>query len=168
MVDCQYLYIDSICDELGNKTEAKTYGDGDKIIVDNSAPTVTDEEVVKILRKKYKLDVVFDNWSNGKTVQLPLIRESVGLGNQSIANDISNGNNTYTIHSEGVSTYDALFTSDLVRAIDSANLAWPEYEKIQDQRLREKAIETGIADVISKAIGSKSKGSNFLTTARYS
>ena len=73
---------------------------------------LADEEVVKILRKKYKLDVVFDNWSNGKTVQLPLIRESVGLGNQSIANDISNGNNTYTIHSEGVSTYDALFTSD--------------------------------------------------------
>lgn len=33
--------------------------------------------------------------------------------------------------------FDALFTSDLVRAIDSANLAWPEYEKIQDQRLRE-------------------------------
>ena len=25
---------------------------------------LADEEVVKILRKKYKLDVVFDNWSN--------------------------------------------------------------------------------------------------------
>ena len=33
--------------------------------------------------------------------------------------------------------FDAMFTSDLVRAIDSANIAWPEYEKIQDKRLRE-------------------------------
>ena len=73
---------------------------------------LADEDVQKILRKKYKLDVVFDNWSNGKTVQLPLIRESVGLGNSSIANDIASGNTSYTIHSDGVSTYDALFTSD--------------------------------------------------------
>ena len=73
---------------------------------------LADEDVLKILRKKYKLEVVFDSWSNGKTVQLPLIRESVGLGNQNIANDIASGNTSYTIHSEGVSTYDALFTSD--------------------------------------------------------
>ena len=73
---------------------------------------LADEDVLRILRKKYKLEVVFDNWSNGKTVQLPLIRESVGLGNQNIANDIASGNTSYTIHSEGVSTYDALFTSD--------------------------------------------------------
>ena len=33
--------------------------------------------------------------------------------------------------------FDVLFTSDLIRAIDSANLAWPELEKIQDKRLRE-------------------------------
>ena len=33
--------------------------------------------------------------------------------------------------------FDFLFTSDLVRAVDSANLAWPELEKIQDKRLRE-------------------------------
>ena len=73
---------------------------------------LADEDVLKILRKKYKLNVEFDNWSNGKTVLWPLIREEVGLGNQSIANDISSGNTGYTIHSEGVSTYDALFTSD--------------------------------------------------------
>ena len=73
---------------------------------------LADEDVLKILRKKYKLEVVFDSWSNGKTVQLPLIRESVGLGNQNIANDIASGNTSYTIHSDGVSTYDALFTSD--------------------------------------------------------
>ena len=69
-----------------------------------------DEEVVKILNKKYKLNVIFDTWSNGKTITLPLIRESVGLGNQSIVNDIKSGK--YTIKSNGVSTYDALFTSD--------------------------------------------------------
>lgn len=33
--------------------------------------------------------------------------------------------------------FDAMFTSDLVRAIDSSNIAWPEYDKIQDKRLRE-------------------------------
>lgn len=33
--------------------------------------------------------------------------------------------------------FDVLFTSDLIRAIDSANIAWPNYEKIQDERLRE-------------------------------
>ena len=73
---------------------------------------LADENVQKILKKKYKLNVIFDSWSNGKTVQLPLIRESVGLGNSSIANDIASGNTSYTIHSDGVSTYDALFTSD--------------------------------------------------------
>ena len=33
--------------------------------------------------------------------------------------------------------FDALYTSDLIRAIDSANLAWPGYSKIADERLRE-------------------------------
>ena len=33
--------------------------------------------------------------------------------------------------------FDALFTSDLIRAIDSANIAWPEIKKIVDNRLRE-------------------------------
>lgn len=32
---------------------------------------------------------------------------------------------------------DVIFTSDLVRAIDSANLAFPNYKKIVDARLRE-------------------------------
>ena len=33
--------------------------------------------------------------------------------------------------------FDAIFTSDLVRAIDSSNLAWPSLEKVADKRLRE-------------------------------
>jgi len=33
--------------------------------------------------------------------------------------------------------FDVIFTSDLIRAIDSANIAWPNFEKIQDNRLRE-------------------------------
>lgn len=33
--------------------------------------------------------------------------------------------------------FDIIFTSDLIRAIDSANLAWPNCKKIQDERLRE-------------------------------
>ena len=72
---------------------------------------LADEEVKKILQKKYKLNVIFDTWSNGKTITKPLIRESVGLGNQKIINDLSNGIE-YTVLSEGVSKYDALFTSD--------------------------------------------------------
>jgi len=72
---------------------------------------LNDEDVNKILRKKYKLNVIFDTWSNGKTITKPLIRESVGLGNQSIINRMSSGEE-FTILSEGVSKYDALFTSD--------------------------------------------------------
>lgn len=33
--------------------------------------------------------------------------------------------------------FDIIFTSDLIRAIDSANLAFPNVKKIQDRRLRE-------------------------------
>ena len=72
---------------------------------------LADPDVTKILKKKYGLNVVWDTWSNGKTISLPLIREYVGLGNESIARSISEGD-SYTIASEGVSKYDALFTSD--------------------------------------------------------
>ena len=33
--------------------------------------------------------------------------------------------------------FDVIFTSDLVRAIDSANIAFPDVKKIHDERLRE-------------------------------
>ena len=72
---------------------------------------LNDKEVKKILRNKYKLDVVFDTWSNGKTITKPLIRESVGLGNKSIIERLNNKEDI-TILTEGVSKYDALFTSD--------------------------------------------------------
>ena len=72
---------------------------------------LADEEVVKILREKYKLNVVYDTWSNGKTITWPLIREMVGEGDKTIVSRIANGEQ-FNIRSEGVSTYDALFTSD--------------------------------------------------------
>ena len=72
---------------------------------------LNDKDVNKILRKKYKINAVFDTWSNGKTITKPLIRESVGLGNQNIINRMSSGEE-FTILSVGVSKYDALFTSD--------------------------------------------------------
>ena len=72
---------------------------------------LNDKEVQKILKNKYKLDVTFDTWSNGKTITQPLIRESVGLGNSDIIQKMKNGMK-YEITSEGVSKYDALFTSD--------------------------------------------------------
>ena len=71
-----------------------------------------DEEVLSILRKEYKIDVVFDTWSNSKTVSQPLIRETIGLGNQDIIQRMENGEK-FTINSDGVTKYDALFTSDI-------------------------------------------------------
>ncbi len=65
---------------------------------------LADERINEILKKKYKLNVVYDTWSNGKTVSLPLIRESVGFGNTDYEG--------LTIRSEEASKYDALFTSD--------------------------------------------------------
>ena len=87
---------------------------------------LADPQVNKILKRKYKLNVVFDNWSNGKTVTQPLIREYVGLGDQTIANKMASGDTSFSIHSSGVSTYDALFTSDQ-RFYDYYKL-WPNKE----------------------------------------
>ncbi len=36
---------------------------------------IADEEVVKIMREKYKLNIVYDSWSNGKLIVNPLVRE---------------------------------------------------------------------------------------------
>ncbi len=72
---------------------------------------IADSEVANILLKKYKIKVVYDNWSNGKTITKPLIRESVNLGNSEVITKIKNGE-SISINSEDVSKYDALFTSD--------------------------------------------------------
>ena len=73
---------------------------------------INDEDIKKILEDKYGLVVEYDTWSNGKTITQPLIRESIGKGNQTIINRLSNGDKTITINTDGVSKYDALFTSD--------------------------------------------------------
>ena len=72
---------------------------------------IADSEVANILLKKYKIKVVYDNCSNGKTISKPLIRESVNLGNSEVITKIKNGE-SISINSEDVSKYDALFTSD--------------------------------------------------------
>lgn len=72
---------------------------------------IADSGVADILLKKYKIKVVYDNWSNGKTITKPLIRESVNLGNSDVIDKIKNGENI-SINSADVSKYDALFTSD--------------------------------------------------------
>ena len=72
---------------------------------------LADEDIKKILEKKYKLNVVYDTWSNGKTITKPLIRESVGLGNQDVIDSMKHATE-FEITSSGVSKYDALFTSD--------------------------------------------------------
>ncbi len=92
---------------------------------------IQDEDVVRILKDKYKLNVVFDTWSNGKTVLWPLIREKVSLGNQSIIDRMANGEE-FSINSQGVSKYDALFTSDQ-RFYDYYKL-YPNKEKNEADR----------------------------------
>ena len=72
---------------------------------------LADEDIKKILKDKYNLEVVYDTWSNGKTITKPLIRESVGLGNQEIIESMKHATD-FEITSPGVSKYDALFTSD--------------------------------------------------------
>ena len=67
---------------------------------------ISDPDIIRIMEKKYKLNVVYDSWSNGKTVKLPMVREAIGLGNKNL------DSNTVTINTEGATTYDALFTSD--------------------------------------------------------
>ena len=73
---------------------------------------IADEDVIRIMREKYKLNVVYDSWSNGKLITWPLIRESVGQGNQAIAAELSKNHYAYTINSQGVTKYDAMFCSD--------------------------------------------------------
>ena len=73
---------------------------------------IEDEEILDILRKEYKINVVFDTWSNSKTVSKPLIRETVGLGNEDVIRRMENGEK-FTINSPNVTKYDALFTSDI-------------------------------------------------------
>ena len=36
---------------------------------------LADEDVTKIMRNKYGLNVVYDSWSNGKLIKNPLVRE---------------------------------------------------------------------------------------------
>ena len=72
---------------------------------------LNDKKVNKILKSKYKINAIYDTWSNGKTVLWPLIREKVGLGNSSAIDKINSGEEL-DINSKGVSKYDALFTSD--------------------------------------------------------
>lgn len=90
-----------------------------------------DEDIKKILEKKYKIEVVYDTWSNGKTITKPLIRESVNLGNQDIINKLKN-NEDIQINTPGVSKYDALFTSDQ-RFYDYYKLAPNKEEKEADR-----------------------------------
>ena len=72
---------------------------------------LNNEDIKKILEKKYKLEVVYDTWSNGKTITKPLIRESVNQGNQNIIDRLKNKEDIQ-INTTGASKYDALFTSD--------------------------------------------------------
>ena len=93
---------------------------------------IADEDVVRILQEKYGLNVVFDSWSNGKTITAPLIREYIGEGNKDIIDRLSNGDKSINIDTEGVSRYDALFTSDQ-RFYDYYKL-YPDAEKGESKR----------------------------------
>ena len=93
---------------------------------------IADTEVVSILQKKYGLNVIFDSWSNGKTITAPLIREYIGEGNKDIIDRLSRGDKSVTIDTDGVSRYDGLFTSDQ-RFYDYYKL-YPDAEKGESKR----------------------------------
>ena len=66
---------------------------------------LADEDVKKIM-KEHGLNPVVDNWSNGKTITAPLVREFVKEGNKNVSsNDLS-------INNDKCTKYDVLFTSD--------------------------------------------------------
>ena len=67
---------------------------------------LADEEFNKILADKYQLKFVADSWGNGSTIQLPLVRESVHLGNTSLPES------QLSVNNDKCSKYDLLFTSD--------------------------------------------------------
>ena len=67
---------------------------------------LADEKVNKILNEKYKINLVYDNWSNGKTVLAPLVREYVHKGNESVPES------SWSVNNNSCSKYDLLFTSD--------------------------------------------------------
>ena len=67
---------------------------------------IADKDVIKIMEDKYKLNVVYDNWSNGKTVTAPLIREYVHQGNNNIPES------SWSVNCTECSKYNVLFTSD--------------------------------------------------------
>ncbi len=68
---------------------------------------VEDPDIRKILAEKYKINPVFDNWSNGKIVLWPTVREAIGKGN------IGNyDKDTWTTTTQGLTPYDAIFPSD--------------------------------------------------------
>ena len=67
---------------------------------------IADEEVNNILKKEYKLNVVYDSWSNGKTITKPLVREFIGEGNTYIPES------EWSVDNDSCSKYDVLFTSD--------------------------------------------------------
>jgi len=67
---------------------------------------ISDSDIINIMEEKYGLNVVYDTWSNGKTVSVPLVREYVGKGNSSLSE------HSWSVKSDQCSKYDALFTSD--------------------------------------------------------
>ena len=92
---------------------------------------ISDPDIIKIMQKKYKLNVVYDNWSNGKTVKLPMVREAIGLGNTNLSPE------SVTIHTEGATPYDALFTSDQ---------RFYDYYKLQPKKELEEADRFSVLD----------------------
>lgn len=98
-----------------NREEQKTSSNANTIVYvaagGGKEDYLADEDILRILDEKYNIEPVYDTWSNGKTITLPLIREAVNLGDSRIATDLKSGGNV-SINTEGVSKYDALFTSD--------------------------------------------------------
>ena len=76
---------------VGNKLDGEGISNLDNVYVATGGGKenfIADDDVIKIMKKNYKLNVVYDSWSNGKLIKNPLVRE------------------------DGTTKYDAMFCSD--------------------------------------------------------
>ena len=92
------LYLDSKSDKNLNVIYGAVGGGKEDFLAD--------PDFNKILKDKYKIKFVGDSWGNGSTIKLPLVRESVHLGNTNIPTS------QLSVNNKQCSQYDLLFTSD--------------------------------------------------------
>ena len=96
------VVIKTIIDSKSDKNLTVVYG----AVGGGKEDFLGDEKFNQILKDKYKIKFVNDSWGNGSTIKVPLVRESVHLGNSNIPES------QLSVNNDSCSKYDLLFTSD--------------------------------------------------------